>query len=832
MTEDKKKEEVRMVLTPRMTLPNKKKIYFALQKRKKYLTKLLKKNESINTNLRRLENNLSLRAPEKFKIFQEHFKYLLELNELETKRTNCLISRGQKISKLKKSTQILNSFNSQLEEMQPERVLEKIKLNKERCKTLHEKTLNEQNIPKKINEEIKILKEEFSELDYKKKSEHALIQRKYQKKKFIIDKIEKKKQKILQSIGQGGSNIFQLEEKAEVLLDHLKKAKTKVKELEKLRSFSDRNTPSKDEISTENKQNKGQWVAKLMKDHPHLLFLRERLRPSTKQKSFSMLTSHSKTPTPTLLSKNVINQLIMKHFEIEGKPQIRKFIEFTTATNYIPSKSRISPVFALLLLSLRNGSKLWDLSVDELSSNIDLPNLEVDELRNTQDKATVRGLEEDENEIDVNIWNQIQDNNNNIIYSNNSNNDNNQRQSDLFKSIQYANINKLIENATPITKSRDIKYIDIILITYPKWITPEKLFFKLIQRFEVPIPTKFKNKEEEEKYQTMVNVVQKNVLLFLQDWIEKSFSDLSTQLLAMIKNFIVTKVKNNYRSRSKKLLLKILRLERKNEGLKSKLENPPDPIFPKNIFSPKLELSQVDVIEYARQLTLIRFSIFKNCRASELVTQAWSKERLKHKAKNILTMISYFNKISLNISNQIIDPLKLKDRVKKMTRFLKIGQHFRKINNYDGIMMIIAGLRESSVNRLKFTKGELPSQPQNIFDELLELTDSLQNYSVLKDAIKNAPKPCLPHIGMYLTDLTFIFDGHPDKVDGLINFTKLKLIYNVISQIEACKIKEYNFYPIYQIQKLFYEIEHPDKNELYNKSLEREPRKVKRQEII
>ncbi|KAJ3436414.1 ras guanine nucleotide exchange factor i-related [Anaeramoeba flamelloides] len=831
MSSPPKGNNSKMVLTPRMTLANKKKIYYSLQKRKKYLTKLRKKSESLKSNLKRHENNFSLRAPEKFKVFQERFEYLLEINELEMKRTNCLILRGQKISKLKKSAQILNSLKTRIEENSPSRVEEKTIMNKERAKLIQAKTTNEQNIPRQIKKAIEQNQENFQLLKITKKKELTQIQKKYQRKKFHYDKIEKKKQKLLEKYGKGkgDTNIFQLEEKAEVLLDHLKKAKIKFKELKKLRSFSDRNVPSKEEICSESKQNKGQWIAKLMNDHPHLLRLRERLRPTSHHKSFSMLINNSKTPSPNFLSKEIVDQLIMQHFEFEGKPQIRKFIEFTTASQYTEYKYRMSPIIALLLLAIIEGSKLWDLNFDEKSANIDLPDLEVDELRNTQNKTTVRGLEDDDIETGINIWLEKQDSIKNIIYLSNEKN--------LVDSILYANVNKLIQKITPTNQlTIDLYFRDILIETYPMWITSEKLFFKLIQRYEAPIPKTFKSKGGEEKFNEMRTIVQKNVLSFLQDWLNKSFLDISPHLLEMIKNFLSTKASSNNKNKAKKLLSQIRDLAKKaknpNYEIRSYKETPPDPIMPKNLFSPKLELSQVDAIEYARQLTLIRFSIFKKCRSSELVTQAWSKERLKHKAKNILTMISSFNRISFEITNQIINPLKLKNRVKQLTKFLKMGEYFQKINNYDGIMMTIAGLRQSSVNRLKFTHSELSNQSQQIFERLLELTDSLQNYSTLKEVIKNAPKPCLPHIGMYLTDLTFIFDGHPDKVDGLINFSKLKLIYNVISQIEVCKIKHYNFYPIYQIQKLFFEIGSHDKKELYNKSLEREPRNSKRSEII
>ena len=39
-------------------------------------------------------------------------------------------------------------------------------------------------------------------------------------------------------------------------------------------------------------------------------------------------------------------------------------------------------------------------------------------------------------------------------------------------------------------------------------------------------------------------------------------------------------------------------------------------------------------------------------------------------------------------------------------------------------------------------------------------------------------------LGVFLTDLTFIEEGNPDKLGGLINFKKRLYVYNVLNEIQ------------------------------------------------
>lgn len=83
---------------------------------------------------------------------------------------------------------------------------------------------------------------------------------------------------------------------------------------------------------------------------------------------------------------------------------------------------------------------------------------------------------------------------------------------------------------------------------------------------------------------------------------------------------------------------------------------------------------------------------------------------------------------------------------------------------------------------------------------------------------------------MYLTDLTFIEDGHPDYIEGIpncINFIKCRQLAVVIQDIQQYQQKSYSFRDVPVIQGYLRALEHKSDDELYALSLEVEPRQPK-----
>lgn len=93
----------------------------------------------------------------------------------------------------------------------------------------------------------------------------------------------------------------------------------------------------------------------------------------------------------------------------------------------------------------------------------------------------------------------------------------------------------------------------------------------------------------------------------------------------------------------------------------------------------------MDEEELARQITIMQFQIFSSIKVralrrrftvkpAELLNQAWSKAKLKHRAQNALALIEHFNSVSMWVGYMIAMAPKVKQRAKILAKFIKLAK--------------------------------------------------------------------------------------------------------------------------------------------------------------
>jgi len=87
-------------------------------------------------------------------------------------------------------------------------------------------------------------------------------------------------------------------------------------------------------------------------------------------------------------------------------------------------------------------------------------------------------------------------------------------------------------------------------------------------------------------------------------------------------------------------------------------------------------------------------------------------------------------------------------------------------------------------------------------------------------------KPCVPYVGLFMTDITFIRDGNASNINDLPNWQKFILYYDVIELYFCLSSRAYEFEQNPLLLNLLSHMQHyvQSDSESYNRSLELEPK--------
>lgn len=248
---------------------------------------------------------------------------------------------------------------------------------------------------------------------------------------------------------------------------------------------------------------------------------------------------------------------------------------------------------------------------------------------------------------------------------------------------------------------------------------------------------------------------------------------------------------------------------------------------------------EFDPIELARQLTIKEMNIFSSITPDELLGAAWTKARKGGpSAVNVIAMST----LSTDLSNLVADTILQFDDVKKracvIKHWIKIAHECLKLNNYDTLMAIICSLNSSTISRLKKTWDLVSQKRKDLLKSLQDIVEPEKNYAVLRRRLHDHVPPCLPFVGTYLTDLTFVDAGNPpvkQLADGtsVINFDKHTRTAKIIGELQRfqipyrlAEVPELQEWIQAQIVRVKTASENENVQQYYRKSLLLEPRDI------
>jgi len=263
----------------------------------------------------------------------------------------------------------------------------------------------------------------------------------------------------------------------------------------------------------------------------------------------------------------------------------------------------------------------------------------------------------------------------------------------------------------------------------------------------------------------------------------------------------------------------------------------PEAKIPKNIRT-AVTFMDCDPEEIARQLCVMDFRAYERIKPIEMINRAWG--RSKHRAvtdtsneqSHVTTFISQFNQVSLYIANMICSAERLKERTIIYGRIVKLCGFLYHLQSFNTLKACLAGLNMAPVFRLKYTKANMSKAVTAVVAEMEASMSPDKAHKRYRELIGDADPPCIPFLGVCLTDLTFLGDGNPNMVDGKHNFSKRKVAYGIISEFTKFQNTPFQFQPVVQIQNMILNYVPKTEDDLYALSLAIEPRGAKKGDLV
>ncbi|XP_078809976.1 rap guanine nucleotide exchange factor 2 isoform X10 [Oryzias latipes] len=198
----------------------------------------------------------------------------------------------------------------------------------------------------------------------------------------------------------------------------------------------------------------------------------------------------------------------------------------------------------------------------------------------------------------------------------------------------------------------------------------------------------------------------------------------------------------------------------------------------------QISLLQLSTVEVATQLSMRAFELFCAIEPTEYIDDLF-KRRSKTGSASLKRFEEAINHETFWVASEVTrEPNQLK-RMKIIKHFIKIALHCRECKNFSSMFAIISGLNLAPVSRLRGTWEKLPSKYEKLFGDLQDLFDPSRNMAKYRNVLnnQNLQPPIIPLFPVIKKDLTFLHEGNDSKVDGLVNFEKLRMIAKEIRHV-------------------------------------------------
>jgi len=217
--------------------------------------------------------------------------------------------------------------------------------------------------------------------------------------------------------------------------------------------------------------------------------------------------------------------------------------------------------------------------------------------------------------------------------------------------------------------------------------------------------------------------------------------------------------------------------------------------------------------DLAGQITLLDLPVFRMILPEELESCSWNKKNKREVAPNIVAFTNRFNHVAFWTVQEILRHDDIKSRIETMAHFIKVAKKLHELNNLHSEFAVLSALQSAAIYRLGKTWAGLSRNTRQTFDKLVDLFSDRDNWTRLREHMNSTAlkhNPCIPYLGLYLTDLTMVDISHP-STGGLESDNRKFKMNNILRLVSELQQSSYpQLVPIPAIQSYLSDVRYID----------------------